>query len=152
MSIRHLIQCRANAGLPSRSSLTVNSLLFISTHSLHTHLLIFSLTPSTHTYNHILTHTTICLSTRSTLRCLGSESESCLVLFVSLQPHVLYSSLNSPGQKTGVGSLSLLQGSLQPRNWTGVSCTAGGFFTNWTIREAHYVSNLYSFTLLPLRI
>ena len=22
-------------------------------------------------------------------------------------------------------------GSSQPRNWTGVSCTAGGFFTNW---------------------
>ena len=22
-----------------------------------------------------------------------------------------------------------------PRNWTGVSCTAGGFFTNWPIRE-----------------
>ena len=24
-----------------------------------------------------------------------------------------------------------------PRNRTGVSCTAGGFFTNWVIREAH---------------
>ena len=23
-----------------------------------------------------------------------------------------------------------------PRNWTGVSCTAGGFFTNWAMREA----------------
>ena len=29
-----------------------------------------------------------------------------------------------------VGSLSLLQGIL-PRNWTGVSCMAGGFFTSW---------------------
>ena len=28
----------------------------------------------------------------------------------SLQPHGLYSSWNSPGQNTGVGSLSLLQG------------------------------------------
>ena len=28
--------------------------------------------------------------------------------------------------------------SSQPRNWTWVSCTAGGFFTNWAIREAHY--------------
>ena len=27
-------------------------------------------------------------------------------------------------------------GSSQPRNQTGVSCTAGGFFTNWAIREA----------------
>ena len=83
---------------------------------------------------------------------------------------------NSPGQNTGVGSLSLLQGILptqglnpglphcrwilyqlshkgsprilewvaypfssrssQPRNCTGVSCIAGGFFTNWAIREA----------------
>jgi len=29
---------------------------------------------------------------------------------VSLQPHGLYSPWNSPGQNTGVGSLSLLQG------------------------------------------
>jgi len=28
----------------------------------------------------------------------------------SLQPHALYSPWNSPGQNTGVGSLSLLQG------------------------------------------
>ena len=88
----------------------------------------------------------------------------------------LCSPWNSPGQNTGVGSLSLLQGifptqgsspglphcrknlyqlrhkgsprilawvayphssrSSQPRNWTGVSCIAGGFFTNWAIREA----------------
>ena len=27
-------------------------------------------------------------------------------------------------------------GSFQPRNRTGVSCIAGGFFTNWAIREA----------------
>ena len=25
--------------------------------------------------------------------------------------------------------------SSQPRNWTGVSCIAGGFFTNWALRE-----------------
>ena len=82
---------------------------------------------------------------------------------------------NSPGQNTGLGSLSLLQGifstqgsnpglphclqilyqlshqgsprilewvvysfcsrSSQPRNWTRFSCIAGGFFTNWAIRE-----------------
>ena len=89
-----------------------------------------------------------------------------------------YSPWNSPGQNTGVGSLSLLQGifptqgsnpglphcrqilypvepqgslrilewvaypfssgSSWPRNRTGVSCIAGGFFTNWAIREAPY--------------
>ena len=27
------------------------------------------------------------------------------------------------------------RGSSQPRNWTGVSCTAGGFFTSWATRE-----------------
>ena len=45
-----------------------------------------------------------------------------------------------PGKpkNTGVGSLSLLltQGSSQRRNWTGVSCIAGGFFTSWATREA----------------
>ena len=39
-----------------------------------------------------------------------SESESCWVMFDSLQPHELHSPWNSPGQNTGVGSLSLLQG------------------------------------------
>ena len=60
-----------------------------------------------------------------------------------LGPHELYSPWNSPGQNTGVGSLSLLQvavpsssGSSQPREWTQVACIAGKFFTNWTIREA----------------
>ena len=37
-------------------------------------------------------------------------SESLLVVSNSLQPQRLYSSWNSPGQNTGVGSLSLLQG------------------------------------------
>ena len=103
-------------------------------------------------------------------------TQSCL----TLRSHGLYSPWNSPGQNTGVGSLSFLQGifptqglnpglphcrrilyqlsyhklshkgtprilewvaypfsrgSSQPRNWTRVSCIAGGFFTNWAIRE-----------------
>ena len=105
-----------------------------------------------------------------------SESESCSVVSDSLQPHGLYSPWNFPGQNTGVGSLSFLQGifpaqglkpgllhcrrilyqlshkgsprilewvvypfssrSSWPRNRTRVSCIAGGFFTNWTIRKA----------------
>ena len=92
---------------------------------------------------------------------------------------VVYSPWNSPGQNTGVGSLSLLQGifatqgsnpgllhcrqilyylshegrprllvwvaypfyrgSSQSRNWTGICCIAGRFFTSWAIREAHFV-------------
>jgi len=98
----------------------------------------------------------------------------------SLWPHGLYSPWNSPGQKSGVGSYSFLQGifptqgsnpglphcrqilyclshqgsprilewvaypfsrgSSQPRNWTRVSCIAGGFFTNWAIREVRHIS------------
>ena len=98
------------------------------------------------------------------------------VMSDSLWPHGLDSPWNSPGQNTGVGSLSLLQGifptqgsnlrlphcrrilyqlshqgsprileweaycfsrwSSWPRNWTGVSCLAGGFFTSGATREA----------------
>ena len=38
------------------------------------------------------------------------ESASHSVLLYSLQPHGLFSPRNSPGQNTGLGSLSLLQG------------------------------------------
>ena len=41
-----------------------------------------------------------------------SESESRSVVSDSLRPYGLYSPWNSPGQSTGVGSLSLLQGDL----------------------------------------
>ena len=30
------------------------------------------------------------------------------------------------------------RGPSRPRNWTGVSCIAGGFFTNWAIRDSHF--------------
>ena len=103
-------------------------------------------------------------------------SESRSVVSDSLWPHGLYSLWNSPGQNTGVGSLSLLQGifptqgsnpgllhcrqilfqlshkgspripervaypfssgSSRPKSWTGVSCIAGTFFTNWAISGA----------------
>ena len=39
-----------------------------------------------------------------------SQSEGRLFVSDSLQPHGLYGSWNSPGQNTGVGSCSLLQG------------------------------------------
>ena len=39
-----------------------------------------------------------------------SENESCSVMSNSLQPYGLYSPWNSPGQTSGVGSLSFLQG------------------------------------------
>ena len=40
----------------------------------------------------------------------NSKAESCSVVSDSLLPHGLYSPYNSPGQNTGVDSLSLLQG------------------------------------------
>ena len=48
----------------------------------------------------------------------------------------LYSPWNSPGQSTGVGSLSLLQGIFPTRVQTQVSCIASEFFTSWATREA----------------
>ena len=40
------------------------------------------------------------------------------------------------------------RGSSWHRNWTGVSCIAGGFFTNWAIREAHtHTTFVFSFPL-----
>ena len=107
-------------------------------------------------------------------------SESRSVMSDSMRPHGLDSPWNSPGQNTGVGSCSLLQGifptqrlnsgfphcrwilyqlshkgsprilewvaypfssgSSQPRNWTGVFCITGGFFTNWAIKEAPFLN------------
>ena len=45
-----------------------------------------------------------------------SESENLSVMTNSLGPHGLYSPWNSPGQNTGLGSLSLLQG-IFPTQW-----------------------------------
>ena len=104
-----------------------------------------------------------------------NEGEDHSVMSDSLRPHGSYSLWNSPGQNTGVGSHSILQGifptqglnlgllhcrwilyqlshkgsprilewiaypfssgSSWPRNWTRISCIAGGFFTNWAMRE-----------------
>ena len=44
-------------------------------------------------------------------------SESHSVVSNSLQPHGLYSPWNSPGQNTGVGSCSLLQGIFPTQGW-----------------------------------
>ena len=74
------------------------------------------------------------MGTRATVK---SESESHSILSDCLRPHGLYSPWNFPGQNTGVGSLSHLQGiSSQSRYRTQVSCIAGRFFTSWVTREA----------------
>ena len=64
----------------------------------------------------------------------------------SLRPHELYSPWNSPGQNTGIGSLSLLQGIFPTQG----SCITSRFFTSWDTKEArslslsHRYSNFYS--------
>ena len=55
----------------------------------------------------------------------------------SFWPHRLYSPWNSPGQNTGVGSLSFSRASSQLRDRSQVSCTAGRFFTSWATREGN---------------
>ena len=70
-----------------------------------------------------------------------SESGGHSAVSSSLWPYELYSPWNSPGQNTEVGSLSLLQRSFQPRDWTQVSRIAGRFFTSWA-RVGHNWSSL----------
>ena len=40
------------------------------------------------------------------------------------------------------------KGFSRPRNWTRVSCIAGGFFTNWAIREALVINNTLKIMLV----
>ena len=68
---------------------------------------------------------------------LGSISESSSVMSDFLRPHELNSPWNSPGQNTGVGSLSLLQEIFPTQGSTRVPCTSSRFFTIWAKREAH---------------
>ena len=65
----------------------------------------------------------------------SDSSESRSVVSDSLQPHRLYSPWNSPGQNTGVGHLSLLQGIFPTQGSNLVSCIAGRFFTFSATRE-----------------
>ena len=65
------------------------------------------------------------------------ESESGSVLSDSLRPHGLYSPCNSPGQNTGVGSLSFLQGIFPTQGSNpGLLHCRQIFFTSWATREA----------------
>ena len=55
----------------------------------------------------------------------------------SLQPHELYSPLNSPAQNNGVGSLSLLQGIFLTQGSNPGLPHCSRFFTSWATREVH---------------
>ena len=59
-----------------------------------------------------------------------SESESCSVVSDSTVHGILQARILE------WVAVPFSRGSSQPRDWTGVFCIAGGFFTNWAIREA----------------
>ena len=70
------------------------------------------------------------------------ESERRSVLSDSLWPHGLYRPWNSPGQNTGVGSLSLLQGTFPTQGLNPCLLHGGGSFTSWTTNEAWVLERL----------
>ena len=78
------------------------------------------------------------------------ESESPSVVSNSLRPHGLYSPRNSPGQDTGVGSLSLLLGIFPTQGSKPGPHTAGRFFTSWTAREA--LNSLQTLAIFTMEI
>ena len=72
----------------------------------------------------------------------------------SLRLHALYSPWNSPGQNTGVGSLSLLQGIFPTHGSNPGLPHCRKIFTSWATREVQYsiMSNSDSFTFFPVWI
>ena len=64
-------------------------------------------------------------------------AQSCLTLCkpYGLKPARLLCLWDSLGKNSGVGGHALLQGSSQLRDWTQVSCIAGGFFIIWAARK-----------------
>ena len=67
-----------------------------------------------------------------------AQSQSCPTLWEPRDYSPSGSSVHgdSPGKNTGVGSLSLLQGSSWPRDWSQVSRIGDRFLTIWATREA----------------
>ena len=79
---------------------------------------------------------TPCIGKQSLNHWAARESESHSVMSDSLQPYGPYNPWKSPGQNTGVGSLSLLQGILPTQGSNPGPPIAGRFFTSWATREA----------------
>ena len=67
--------------------------------------------------------------------CESESHRSCLTL---CDPMDYMQSWNSPGQNSGVGGLSLLQGICPTQGWNPVSRIAGRFFTSWATRETFW--------------
>ena len=83
------------------------------------------------------------------------SGKSCSVMSDSLQPHGLYNPWNSPGQNTGVGSLSLLQ-----RIFPTQELNQGLLHCRWILYQLSYEGNpliisthiLMTINLLPLAV
>ena len=71
-----------------------------------------------------------------------NEIESRSVVSNSLWPRGLYSPWDSPGQNTGVGGLSLLQGIFPTQRLNPGLLHCSGFFTSWVTRKALVASLL----------
>ena len=65
----------------------------------------------------------------------GSPNPGIEHRFPALKADSLPAELPGKTKNTGTGSLSLLRGTSQPSNKTGVFCIAGGFFTSWATRK-----------------
>ena len=89
---------------------------------------------------YMTTGKTTALSWHNSKRKKKINSVSCPVTSNSLRPHGLCTLWTSPGQNTGVGSLSLLQGIFSTRGSSPclLHCR---FFTDWAIRETHNSKN-----------
>ena len=66
--------------------------------------------------------------------CVSHSVVSSSLWLRGLGPPSLLCPWDSPGKNTGVDCHALLQGIFPTRDWTQVSCIAGGLFTIWTTR------------------
>ena len=80
---------------------------------------------------------------------LPCESESCSVVSSSLQPHELYNPWNSPGQNTGAGSCSLVQGIFPTQGSNPGLRYCRQIFNLWATREAQNTARLRTNTVCP---
>ena len=98
--------------------------------------------------DHYFKKRTMLLTFSVFLMCLIYESESRSIMSNSLRPHGLYSPWNSPGQNTGVGSHSLLQGILPTHG-----SKPGLPYCRWILYHlSHQVSPLYIYIYIYIYI
>ena len=83
----------------------------------------------------------LCSSWWSNMKSTRESVLSHSVVCESLRPHALYSPWDSPGQNTGAGSCSLLQGISPILGSNQVSHIPGWFFTSWATRETPVIKN-----------